>query len=102
MSKKVYGGDFVLNGKSVRGIMSGTQKQVASVLGCSVGHIRKYWSETGNDNELRIASGAPGVLFSCASVYSSAPYKRVPCRVCGRVDDNHLEDVKHREGVEHD
>lgn len=75
---KVYGGNFHLRGKQVRGIIAGTQKQAAESTGGSVNHIREYWSETGNARELEIALAEPGVLFWCPTSHKGTDeYKRV-------------------------
>lgn len=62
---KVYGGEFFLRNphKQVRGIMAGTQRQVAEAIGGSVGYVRAYWTQTGNEIEVAAATGKPGVLL---------------------------------------
>lgn len=63
---RVYGGNFFLNGVQVRGIIAGTQKQVAAETSCSLSFIREYWTQTGNTEEIAIATASPGVLFWCS------------------------------------
>ena len=75
---KVYGGAFFLNGNQVRGIMAGTQVEIAKATNNGLAYIRNYWVETGNIKELEIALKSPGVLFWCSNNHSSNPeYKRV-------------------------
>lgn len=62
---KVYGGQFVIAGKSCRAIIATTsQRNVAAVVpGASIGYIRDYWSITGNEAEVKAALERPGVLL---------------------------------------
>jgi hypothetical protein len=74
---KVYGGCFFLNGNQVRGIMAGTQVEIAKATNNGLAYIRNYWIETGNVKELEIALKTPGVLFWCSNNhYSDREYKR--------------------------
>ena len=63
---KVYSGSFFMNGNQVRGIMAGTQAEIAKATGSGVAYIRNYWIETRNEKELEIALKRPGVLFWCS------------------------------------
>lgn len=73
--KTVYGGCFFMDGRQVRGIIFGTQKQAADATGCSKSYIAEYWCATGNKTELEIAQQEPGVLFWCENVYTGRVYK---------------------------
>jgi len=83
---KVYGGCFFMNGNQVRGIMAGTQVEIAKAANMGVAYIRNYWSETGNTKELEIALKSPGVLFWCsASAYGENRHYK-PVRVSDMMD----------------
>lgn len=78
---KAYGGNFFMNNKQVRGIMAGTQREVAAAVGCSVNYIRTMWAATGNEKELSVCNSAPGVLFfeSARGVYERAVKSSPDC-----------------------
>jgi hypothetical protein len=73
---KVYGGCLMTKDGQVRGIVAGTQKQVSAATGLSLSYVRKYWTETGNNKEVRIANSEPGVLFYTSTRWSDAEYLR--------------------------
>jgi hypothetical protein len=76
-----------MSGEQVRGIMAGTQVEIAKAINSNIGYIREYWAVTGNAEELEIALKHPGVLFWCsANTYSDRKYKRV--RVSDMMDLN--------------
>ena len=61
---KVYGGHPHIQGHGqVRAIMAGTQAEIAKALHTTVGYIKTYWSQTGNDVELAVALAEPGTVF---------------------------------------
>lgn len=65
---KVYAGTTVVKGKSIRTIVAArSQKEVASLLGISVSHMRDYWSVTGNEVECKVALTQPGVVMYASS-----------------------------------
>jgi hypothetical protein len=60
---KVYNGCFFLNGKQVRGVMAGTQCQIAEATHTHLSYIRDYWSETGNTEAIEAARTHAGNLL---------------------------------------
>jgi hypothetical protein len=74
---KVYGGCFFMNRNQVRGIMAGTQAEIAKATGSGLSYIRNYWAETGNEEDIKLALKNPGVLFWKPNDSISRPYRRV-------------------------
>jgi len=64
---KGFGGSFVINGKSQRGIIaSDTIKKAVEILAIvyiPYYYFKDYWCETGNAKELKIALKQPYNLF---------------------------------------
>lgn len=83
---KVYAGMFFLNGNQVRGIMAGTQAEIAKATNNGLAYIRNYWTETGNAKELEIALRSPGVLFWCSGTACSENRHYKPIRVSDMMD----------------
>ena len=55
-------------GKYVRTIVAtSSQKEAATILRTSVGHLRDYWSITGNKTELATALAKPRVVFMAST-----------------------------------
>lgn len=64
MKLKVFGGLTIKNGKQVRTIVATTsQQKAADLVGISLGHLRDYWSVTGNPTELDVALSKPNTVF---------------------------------------
>lgn len=71
---KVFGGLMMGSRRQVRVIVAASsQSKVASLVGETLGTIRGYWVESGNDRELALALANPGQVFrardSCSGNY---------------------------------
>ena len=65
---KVFSGCLMHHGKQLNTIVAThTQKEAAKLLGISLYELRNYWSETGNDIEINVATSKPGVVFWASS-----------------------------------
>lgn len=70
MKLKVFGGLTIKNGKQVRTIVATTsQQKAADLVGISLGHLRDYWSVTGNPVELELALSKPNAVFISDSTF---------------------------------
>lgn len=70
MKLKVFGGLIIHKGKQVRTIVATTsQQKAADLVGVSVGHLRDYWSVTGNTVELETALAKPNTVFVSDSTF---------------------------------
>lgn len=73
---KVFGGNLIKRGVQSRFIVATTSiKSVAEITSCSISEIRNYWSETGNEKEISVATSKPGSLFvSVGRSYQNPDY----------------------------
>ena len=68
---KVWGGLTFLNGKQVRTIVATrTKKRAAELLNLSAFEFREYWTDTGNETELKIALAKPETIFIAEDYHS--------------------------------
>lgn len=63
MQKRILKGTFQLNGKTVIGLICGTQKQAALLTKSSASYISQYWMHTYNTTDVKTAENFPGALF---------------------------------------
>lgn len=59
---KVFGVNY--DGRSRRIVASNTQKQAASLLNTTTGHLRNYGGETSYAIEVELAMREPGIVWS--------------------------------------
>lgn len=73
---KVFGGALIKRGVQSRFIVAATSvKKAADVAGCSISEIRNYWSESGNQKEIAIATAKPETLFvKIGKIYHDGEY----------------------------
>lgn len=65
---RVYGGQKFKNGTQLRTIVAAkSKKKAAELVGESLHQFRQYWSETGNDIEIKTALKMPGVVFQAST-----------------------------------
>lgn len=61
---KVFSGLKFAKGKQRRTVVAApSRKAAAELLGLSVGHMKDYWTVTGNQLEIETAMAQPGVVF---------------------------------------
>lgn len=61
---KVFGGVGMGPRSQTRRIVATTsQKKAAELVGWSLHSFRQYWTETGNEVEVQVATATPGVVF---------------------------------------
>ncbi len=57
---KVYGGQTFALGYQTRTVVAArNQQEVADIAHCSLYHVRGWWAETGNKEEIRLALKNP-------------------------------------------
>lgn len=63
---KVYGGNRMDRGVQVRVIIATTSMAKAALAaGVSLGYVKTYWSVTGNEKEISMATAKPDTLIIC-------------------------------------
>lgn len=78
---KVFGG-LLMTSKGQRRTFVATTSQVkaAALLGVTMGDMRGFWSETGNEVECALALASPGQPFQSTSSNIGGDYVPIPAR----------------------
>lgn len=58
---KVYGGSCCGNHREI--VATRTKRKAMELFGISYSHFKDYYSETGNKNEIEIATSKPNIIF---------------------------------------
>jgi hypothetical protein len=72
---KVWNGSDIIEGIQYRLIVAARSRAEASRLtGVSTAQIKKYWSITANEEQIKLAKSKPGTVFICEMNYGNSPW----------------------------